>query len=82
VPVDRGGNRQAVRDIDANALAFTAGVYDTNEVERGYLRLYMYGPDANRLADVVAPALRDAPPGSYLVKRYGPDGADLERVDL
>jgi hypothetical protein len=59
-----------------------AGVYDTNEVERGYLRLYMYGPDANRLADVVAPALRDAPPGSYLVKRYGPDGADLERVDL
>ncbi len=57
-------------------------MYDTNDVERGYLRLYMYGPDANRLAEVVAPALRDAPPGSYLVKQYGPAGADLERVDL
>ncbi len=58
------------------------GAYDTNEFERGYLRLYMYGPDANRLAEVVAPVLGEAPPGSYIVKRYGPPGADLERVDL
>jgi hypothetical protein len=59
-----------------------AGTYEGNYVDRGFLRLYMHGPDVERLAEVVTPLLRDAPPGSTLVKRPGPPGTQEERVPL
>lgn len=44
----------------------------------------VYGPDADRLWDVVHPVLQGAPlrPGSFAVRRYGAPGAPEERVDL
>lgn len=59
-----------------------AGTYDTNDLERGYFRMYLYGPDADRVVDVVRPILAEAPPGSYLAKRRGPAGTSQERVEL
>ena len=59
-----------------------AGTYETNDLERGYFRMYVRGPDANRLVEAVRPALAAAPPGSYLAKRAGPAGTSEERVDL
>ena len=59
-----------------------AGTYEGNYMERGFLRLYMHGPDADRLADAVSPYLQDAPPGSVLVKRAGPPGTEEERIPL
>ena len=54
------------------------GEFDGNEVGEGFFTLYMYGPDADKLAEVVLPVLeRSGPPaGSYVLKRYG-DAEDL-----
>lgn len=59
-----------------------AGTYETNDLERGYFRMHMYGADAERIVEVVAPVLAEAPPGSYLAKRAGPPGTSEERVEL
>ncbi len=58
------------------------GTYETNDLERGFFRMHMYGPDADRVVEIVAPILASAPPGSYLAKRPGPYGTSEERVDL
>jgi len=53
-----------------------AGEYDGNEiaVDGSDGRLYMYGPDADGLTDVVRPILATAPfmKGATITKRYGP----------
>jgi hypothetical protein len=53
-----------------------AGEFDGNEIaaDGNDARLYMYGPDADRLFDVVRPVLESAPfmRGAQVVKRYGP----------
>jgi hypothetical protein len=67
-----------MRAIDASG----AGTYEGNYLDRGFLRLYASGPDADRLAAVIRPLLEGAPPGSVLVKRNGPPGADEERIPL
>jgi hypothetical protein len=49
------------------------GEFDGDEFGGGFCVLYMYGPDADKLAAVVLPILRSTrpEPGSYVVKRYG-----------
>jgi hypothetical protein len=59
-----------------------AGTHETNELESGFLRIQLLGPDAQRMAEVIRPHLADAPPGSYLALRRGPEGVSEERVDL
>ena len=61
-----------------------AGEFDGNEVGGGSCTLYMYGPSADRLFDVVFPILveRDLPAGSHVMKRFGGPGARAERIDL
>lgn len=59
-----------------------AGTHETNELERGYLRILFLGPDADRIADVIQPLLVGAPQGSYLAVRRGPEGTSEERLDL
>jgi hypothetical protein len=60
------------------------GEYDGHEFGGGYTTLFMYGPDANAIADTAIPIVRDHKPvsGSYAVKRYGPPGAPEERIGL
>ena len=73
----------ALEDRLMKALdASGAGAFDTNDLERGFLRMHLYGPDADRIVEVVRPVLADAPAGSYLAKRRGPGGTSEERVDL
>lgn len=69
---------QVMRALDRSG----AGTYDTNDLERGFFRMHCYGPDADRLVDVIQPILATAPPGSYLAKRPGPRGTSEERVEL
>ena len=60
------------------------GEFDGNELGAEGAVLYMYGPDAEALFEVVEPVLRqmELPAGSYLVKRFGPPGAEKFRVAL
>ncbi len=59
-----------------------AGTHETNELERGFLRVQLLGPDADRVLEVVRPLLVDAPAGSYLAVRRGPEGTSEERLEL
>jgi hypothetical protein len=69
-----------IKAIDAAGV----GEFDGNEIGPDDAVLYMYGPDADRLWEVVEPVLRSASlgPGSYAVTRYGEPGASETRVDL
>jgi len=66
--------------IDASGI----GEFDGNAIGRDGAVLYMYGPDADLLFDVVGPVLEgmDLPRGSFALKRYGPPGANKTRVNL
>ena len=59
-----------------------AGTHETNELERGFLRITLLGPDADRMVAVIRPIVADAPRGSYLALRRGPEGTSEERLDL
>ncbi|WP_174875592.1 hypothetical protein [Vogesella oryzae] len=62
------------------------GEYDGNEVavdgSDGYL--YMYGPSADRLVEVITPILESTSftRGATVKKRYGPSGAGVREVQL
>ena len=60
------------------------GEYDFHEWGGGYCQLFMYGRDAEVITKaILEEVLRfEAPPGSYLVKRFGPQGALEERMNL
>jgi hypothetical protein len=58
------------------------GTYDTNDLERGFFRMHAYGPDAERLAAVIAPIVAGAPAGSYIAVRAGAAGTSEERREL
>lgn len=59
-----------------------AGTHETNELEGGYLRIQLLGPDAERIVQLVRPHLAHAPAGSYLAIRQGPAGSSEERLEL
>jgi hypothetical protein len=58
------------------------GDFDGDEFGGGTCVLYMYGPDADRLWDAVAPTLRASPSttGGHAIKRYGEPGAKQVEV--
>lgn len=60
------------------------GEYDGNEIatDGSEGTLYMYGPDADRLYEVVSPILRKAPfmKGAEAIKRYGAPEAGVKAV--
>ena len=60
-----------------------AGEFDGEEFGDGRCVLYMYGPDADRLFDVVEPILKAAPlaRGGFAIKRYG-DASDANPVEV
>jgi hypothetical protein len=59
-----------------------AGTHETNELERGFLRIQLLGSDAERIVQIIRPHLANAPPGSYLALRRGPEGTAEERLDI
>ncbi len=63
-----------------------AGEFDGDEFGGGICRLYMYGPDADKLFDAIKEPLLASPlsKGGHAIKRYGPpeDGIREVRVDF
>jgi hypothetical protein len=61
-----------------------AGEYDGHEFGNGWGVLYLYGPEAKRLAEAAVPIVRrlGAREGSYFVQRYGGTGAREERLTI
>jgi hypothetical protein len=82
----QAGESSAIIDLGDSLTGRVEGVgeYDGNEIGAGWATLFLYGPDADRLADRVLPFIRSygPRPGSYLVRRYGPPGALEVREDL
>ena len=62
------------------------GEFDGDEYGGGECTLYMYGPDADQLFEVISPVVTSFPlaRGGYVLKRYGPpnDGIKEVKVDL
>ena len=61
-----------------------AGVFDGDEFGNGECGLFMYGPNADRLFNVVEPLLRGWTPlaGGYAIKRYGAPAGQSERIEF
>ena len=72
--------------LETAIAAAKAGEYDGNEiaVDGSDGSLYMYGPDADRLADAIRPLLEAAPfmKGAKVTKRYGPPGEGVREVEI
>jgi hypothetical protein len=58
--------------------------YDGHEFREGWCRFYIYGDDADAMAEAVLPILREfsPAPGSFVVKRFGPPGAPQAEIQL
>ncbi len=82
------GERQAIATLRDNLIRAVqkqeVGEFDTLEYGDGFGTLTFNGTSADRLAAVVLPLVRtySSQPGSYLVKRYGDDGAREQSVVL
>ena len=83
-------NLQAIFSLEDRLEAAIAGAsvgeYDGHEVaidgSDGYL--YMYGPDADRLFDIVRPILESAPftRGATVTVRYGPPDEGIRQKQI
>jgi len=70
--------------LEDAVIDLAIGEYDGHEFGEGWCRFYIYGDDANVMADAVLPIVRELSPpsGSFVVKRFGPPGARQEEVQL
>lgn len=72
--------------LEAAIAAAEAGEFDGNEVaaDGSEGSLYMYGPDADRLFDVIKPVLVQSPfmVGASVTKRYGPPEDGVREITL
>jgi hypothetical protein len=63
-----------------------AGEFDGDEFGGGECMLYMYGPDADRMFEVIQEPLSQfsLASGGYVIKRYGPpvDGVRESKIEL
>jgi hypothetical protein len=60
------------------------GEVDGNEIGGGVFEIFVYGPDATRIQQVVIGAVRKIKPpsGSYIIRRFGKPGASEKRDAL
>ena len=88
---DRFGSakeREAISDLGDGfrSLVDEAGIgeFDGDEFGQGWGVLYLYGADADAIANAITPRLLafGCPPGSYLIRRYGEPGARQVRQEL
>lgn len=70
---ERASVHEFTKRLSAVILERQVGVYDGDEYGKGEGSLYMYGPNADELFDVIRPLLVDWEPlkGGYAIKRYG-----------
>lgn len=84
------GSREAQRisdledQLEKAIKTANVGEFDGDEFGDGFCAIYMYGPDAEKLAAVTLPILKTfhPPAGSFVIKRYGQAGAKQERLEL
>jgi len=69
-------------EIERTLEKAAAGELDGDEFGEGQCTIYLYGSDADQLADVVLPLLANFKvlPGSSVTKRYGPPGSREEQL--
>lgn len=70
----------ALTDKLADAIEkHEAGEFDGDEYGGGYCRLFMYGPDADKLFDAIKKPLLASPlsKGGHAIKRYG-EASDMD----
>jgi hypothetical protein len=75
----------ALRDRSIRAVqSRELGEFDTLEFADGFGTLSFNGASADRLTEIVLPVVRSfaSHPGSYLVKRYGEEGAREQSIVL
>lgn len=72
--------------LEQAIAAAGAGELDGNEVaaDGSDARLFLYGPDADRLFEVVRPVLESSPlmRGARVVKRYGPPEPGVRKATV
>jgi hypothetical protein len=77
---------RALADKLSKTISSTSeiGEFDGDEFGGGICTLYMYGPSASKLFDVVIPVLLQfgLPSGSFIIKGYGGVGAQEERIPV
>lgn len=76
---------QRVSDKLEEALVLhEVGEFDGDEFGHGECQLFMYGPDANALFEAIFPILKtwQALKRGYAVKRFGPPGSKIEKVEF
>ena len=85
-PTEEEQQRMFDLEDEISAAIESAGVgeLDGDEWGSGSCTIFLYGPDADRLWDAIAPVLERHPfeRGSSAVRRYGPPGAREDRVSL
>jgi hypothetical protein len=71
-------------ELEEKIAAAKVGELDGHEFGEGFATFYMYGPDADKLSDAIIDTIRKHKPraGSYIIKRYGEQGAREERASL
>lgn len=81
---ERNAVHQFTNRLDSVIQESKAGVFDGDEFGNGECGLFMYGPSADRLFEVVLPLLKDWEPlkGGYAIKRYGAPPDEQERVQF
>ena len=72
------------RQLSSAIAQSKAGELDGDEFGGGVCTIYLYGPSAERLSEVVLPILRSfrPPAGSYVIKRYGKPGSKEDRISI
>lgn len=70
-----------IEDSLVDALKGEVAVVDGHEFGGGFATIFLYGADVNTVSARALPVLKSKAnrPGSYVVKRYGPPGADETR---
>jgi len=80
-------DRQAAYSLEDQLIAAMEtsdkGECDGHEFGGGFATFFLYGPDADAVFSIVQPILKQftAPPGSYIIKRYGALGAQEKRIE-
>lgn len=76
----------AIQELEdeLESLVTPIGEFDGDEFGQGWATLYFYGPDADRIADTITPALlaSNPRPGSHLFRRHGSPGTPEIRQEL